>query len=187
MQRRSKRCGRRPGRAASRGAPDVRRHVPPASARGAPVAGPRTGARPRVGQGRAQCRRARCGDREAPAGNSRSCRWAAARRGGERAGVGALPRTAAGGGDDRSHGGHRRVYQRASASRDCGYRRRAGRPRGAALRSGVVSRQQGSGSSSQSRTPRTIGERLQVAVAAYDAARTGTAAEARESGPAGAC
>ena len=31
-----------------------------------------------------------------------------------------------------------------------------------------------------SRTPRTIGERLQVAAAAYDAARTGTAAEARE-------
>jgi DNA-binding CsgD family transcriptional regulator/Flp pilus assembly protein TadD len=31
-----------------------------------------------------------------------------------------------------------------------------------------------------SRTPRTIGERLQVAVAAYDAARAGTAAEARE-------
>ncbi len=31
-----------------------------------------------------------------------------------------------------------------------------------------------------SRTPRTIGERLQVAVAAYEAARTGTAAEARE-------
>ena len=32
----------------------------------------------------------------------------------------------------------------------------------------------------KSRTPRTIGERLQVAAAAYDAARTGTAAEARE-------
>jgi DNA-binding CsgD family transcriptional regulator len=31
-----------------------------------------------------------------------------------------------------------------------------------------------------SRTPRTIGERLQGAIAAYDAARTGTAAEARE-------
>jgi tetratricopeptide (TPR) repeat protein len=31
-----------------------------------------------------------------------------------------------------------------------------------------------------SRTPRTIGERLHVAVAAYDAARTGTAQEARE-------
>ena len=31
-----------------------------------------------------------------------------------------------------------------------------------------------------SRTPRTIGERLQVAAAAYEAARTGTAAEARE-------
>ena len=32
----------------------------------------------------------------------------------------------------------------------------------------------------ESRTPRTTGERLQVAAAAYDAARTGTAAEARE-------
>ena len=32
----------------------------------------------------------------------------------------------------------------------------------------------------ESRTPRTIGERLQVAAAAYEAARTGTAAEARE-------
>jgi DNA-binding CsgD family transcriptional regulator len=32
----------------------------------------------------------------------------------------------------------------------------------------------------ESRAPRTIGERLQVAAAAYDAARTGTAAEARE-------
>jgi DNA-binding CsgD family transcriptional regulator len=31
-----------------------------------------------------------------------------------------------------------------------------------------------------SRRPRTIGERLQVAIAAYDAARTGTAAEARD-------
>ena len=81
-------------------------------------------------------------------GNSRSRRWAAARRGGERARLGALPRTAAGGGDDRSHDGHRRVAsQRARAGTAATGDALGGRAE-AASRSGVASRQQASGSSS---------------------------------------
>ena len=134
--------------ARNRGAPDVAVKYLQESACGTAVGGARTGACPRVGQGRAQRRRARARDRAAPAGNSRFRRRWAARGSGERARFGSLPCTAAGAGDDRSHGGHRRVTgERARAGAEATGDALGGH-RGAALRSGVVSRQQGSGSSS---------------------------------------
>ena len=89
--------------------PRRRRHLPAESSRRAAVVRGRTGACPRAGQGRAQRRRARDGDRAAPAGDPGACRSAAARGSGKRARVGALPRGSAGRGDGRSHRGHRRA------------------------------------------------------------------------------
>ena len=153
-------------------------HVSPKSPREF-SAGTRTAVGLRVGPRRAQRRRARDGNRAAPTGDSASLRYEAAGRSGERAGLGAVPCGPAGGGDDRSHSSHRRLT-----------RERAGA--GIASASdplGCCERQHCSLASSPdngerfvvtTRRPRTTGERLQVAVAAYDAARAGTADEARE-------